>query len=164
MENAVSARPTRRYPRAPVRGSAQLNLGRKRLSGEFVELSRGGAFVTEVPPVEVGTEVQGYILLPPENVPIPVTMRVLYHLPGREDRKEGMGVAFVRASGAALERISRAVDRSNLLLLQLLFSLTASRPDPTALKRMCGRVGLPNDLPPQELAAMVRKALEKFGL
>lgn len=157
-------RTQRRFPRAPVRGTAQLQLGQKRLAGEFTELSRGGALLCGIPPLEVGTEVRAFILLPPENVPFPVTMKILYNLPESTDRESSTGVAFVKAADATLERISRAVDRSNLLLLQLLFSLTAVQSDPIALQRMLQKAGLPPDKSNDELAELVKAALEKFKL
>lgn len=156
--DGASDRPKRRFPRAAVHATAQLQLGRRRVAGELGELSRGGGFVAGIPPIEPGTELRGWILLPPENVPIAVTMRVLYN------RADGTGIAFTRASAHALEKISRAVDRSNLLLLQLLFSLTAVQKDAHALARLVHGAGLPADVAPDDLADMVKRSLERFKL
>jgi len=157
-DSAASVRPKRRYPRAAVHATAQLQVGRRRIAGELGELSRGGGFVAGIPPIEPGTEVRGWILLPPENVPIAIRMRALYNRP------DGTGVAFTRGSADAFEKISRAVDRSNLLLLQLLFSLTAVQKDAHALTRLARGAGLPGDLAPDELAELVKRSLERFKL
>lgn len=146
--------PARRWPRVHLRGSAQVGIGPVRVAGELLCVSQGGAFVGDLPPLLVGTEVKLHLLLPPDMVPLPTVARVLYNLPpaaSTQGRPAGTGFEFVLAGGEVLSRISRAVTRIESLKLELLAAIEDDADDPKILDAIRRETGLPRDLDIEEL-------------
>lgn len=125
-----------------------------RVAGELLCVSRGGAFVGDLPSLLVGTEVRLHLMLPRENVPLPTVARVLYNIPrsaSAQGRPAGTGFEFVLAGQDVLQRVDRAVARIESLKLDLLAALDEDGEDPAILDAVCRETGLPRGLGIDEL-------------
>lgn len=149
--------PTRRHPRVTVRGRVHLRIaenGQQAVDGELVSLSKGGAFISGIPSIPIGTEVEAYVLVPGGGAPIPVRARAIYNLRGDRRRANGTGFRFVAASHFADVRLQRAMERFVHAHAELLFRLSESEPDTAIIRALCGELGL--KLPAEHRADRLR--------
>lgn len=110
--NFTTLPPARRYPRAMLHGSAQINLGAGHTcAGEVLTLSQGGTFVSGIAPLRIGEVVELWLLLPKVAMPIRGHARVLYNTPAHGRRCQGTGFEFVAMSEDHLARVVRTVER-----------------------------------------------------
>lgn len=110
--NFATLPPARRFPRAVLQGTAQINAGPgKTFAGEIVQLSQGGAFVTGTFPLPVGAVVELWLLLPKVATPIRTYAKVLYNNAPRGRFAAGTGFAFTAIGEEHLALIARTVER-----------------------------------------------------
>ncbi len=110
--NFAALPPARRFPRALLQGSAQINAGPGRtFAGEVVQLSQGGVFITGLAPLNVGEVVELWLLLPKVAMPIRTFAKVLYNNPPRGRFAAGTGFCFTDMAEDHIARVVRTVER-----------------------------------------------------
>lgn len=152
-------RNARRYPRLRLQGSAQLNTPVRRVAGELRSLSLGGGFVAGLPPLDEGTEVRLYLLLPGQHMPVTASARVLYSLLPGHRRVAGTGFAFSRLEDEALCRLDSYIRRARETYVELLYHLADEHPDAEAIRTLCLSLGIPPFLHAHELYKRVEETL-----
>lgn len=152
----------RRYPRGTLRGTAQLGGSFGRCSGELTELSVGGAFIAGVPPLRSASHVRAHLLLPGQIAPIEVRARVLYVRPENFFSREGVGISFEDLGAEEAARVQRAVERSDLLYMRLLFHLQSGDATREEIDETCLEAGVPVGVPKDELYDRISIALRRY--
>lgn len=157
----MAIRNLRRFPRGTLRGAAQLAGSFGRVGGEVVELSVGGAFVAGVPALPSEASARAWILLPHESRPVPVRVRVLYSRPAKPLCGAGVGIAFEDLGPEDAERITRAVERTDILHLSVLFKLQSNAPR-DELEQACLDAGIPLGLSDRELHGYLEDVVRRY--
>lgn len=146
-----------------MRGTVQINVPGKRLTGELFSLSLGGFFVLGTSKLKTGAEYRIYLLINGVKQPVQVTAKVLYNLPAMDGHEEGTGFAFTKLSEDAEPLIGEAVKRSGELFQRLLFVLTdGNTTDPDEVEQLCREAGLPEGLTTAELRWRVVQTVSQF--
>jgi hypothetical protein len=158
----VGLQARRRFPRAMLRGTIQVNVPGRRMTGELLMLSAGGMFVSRLSKLPVGSQYAAYLLLNGVSIPLQVTAKVLYHLPAMDGNDAGTGFAFTNINGESLRRVEETVKKAGELYQRLLFALTDENQDPAELEKMCKEAGLPEGLSTAQLRWHVVQGISRF--
>lgn len=152
----------RRYPRATLRGTVQVNIPGKRVTGELMTLSRGGCFVVGVPKLRVGAEYRTFLILSGVSNPIELIGKVIYNLPAMDGHEAGAGIAFVRIAETDETRIEDVVKRSGELYRKLLDAVTDATEMTDEIEQLCHEAGLPEGMKLSELRWHVVRSVSQF--
>lgn len=159
---AVLSNQKRRYPRANLNGTAQVNQGTFRCSGEISTLSEGGVFIAGIPKLPMGADYRVHLILPKTFEPVVCRAEVIYNLPPSDGRRGGTGMRFTVISADALGRISKLVTLLGSLYEKLLAVLTTADPDREEVETLAFELGLPTDLPNARLRWLVLQGVNQF--
>ena len=152
----------RKYPRATLRGTVQINIPGHRVTGELMTLSQGGCFVINIDRLKVGAEYRMFLLVTSVKNPIELIGKVLYNLPAMDGHEAGTGFCFTKVSPEDEAHVEEAVKKSGELYQRLLFALTDSSEDPDEIERLCREAGLPDGLTLAQLRWRVVQSVSQF--